>query len=148
MGNVFEKVMCRSCEHLMMKGTDDHYLCVNEKCPEPMMLIPEQVPIRPKRKLPEPRKTLEVIIEKVPVVEMERLRSILEEVLQNDDELPANLPFEFHELVAYDDDFRRQYNDPECECGHPYHRHFDSYEVPFEPVGCKYCPCREWSAPK
>ncbi len=25
-----------------------------------------------------------------------------------------------------------------CKCGHPYHRHFDSYEDN-EPVGCKYC---------
>jgi hypothetical protein len=27
-----------------------------------------------------------------------------------------------------------------CECGHPYHRHFDSYEN-METVGCKYCEC-------
>lgn len=25
-------------------------------------------------------------------------------------------------------------------CGHPYHRHFDSYED-MAPVGCKYCSC-------
>lgn len=25
-------------------------------------------------------------------------------------------------------------------CGHPYHRHFDSYEN-MAPVGCKYCNC-------
>ncbi len=25
-----------------------------------------------------------------------------------------------------------------CKCGHPYHRHFDSYED-MSPVGCKYC---------
>lgn len=31
-------------------------------------------------------------------------------------------------------------NDRICECGHPYHRHFDSYED-MEPVGCKYCDC-------
>jgi len=27
-----------------------------------------------------------------------------------------------------------------CSCGHPYHRHFDSYNR-MEPVGCKYCEC-------
>lgn len=27
-----------------------------------------------------------------------------------------------------------------CQCGHPYYRHFDSYED-MEPVGCKYCGC-------
>ena len=28
-----------------------------------------------------------------------------------------------------------------CICGHPYHRHFDSYEQ-MSPIGCKYCECR------
>lgn len=31
----------------------------------------------------------------------------------------------------------------ECECGHDYHRHFDSYEN-MEVVGCKYCGCGEF----
>jgi hypothetical protein len=31
-----------------------------------------------------------------------------------------------------------------CDCGHPYYRHFDSYENN-EPVGCKYCPCWEFT---
>ena len=26
-----------------------------------------------------------------------------------------------------------------CTCGHPYYRHFDTYED-MAPVGCKYCP--------
>lgn len=30
--------------------------------------------------------------------------------------------------------------DAECECSHPYHRHFDSYDD-WAYVGCKYCPC-------
>ena len=30
-----------------------------------------------------------------------------------------------------------------CKCGHPYHRHFDSYEG-MAPVGCKYCRCDEF----
>lgn len=41
--------------------------------------------------------------------------------------------------------FRTKYNskygdDRECECGHPYYRHFDTYEE-MSPVGCKYCEC-------
>ena len=28
-----------------------------------------------------------------------------------------------------------------CECGHPYYRHFDTYEDMY-PIGCKYCECR------
>ncbi len=31
-------------------------------------------------------------------------------------------------------------DDHTCECGHPYYRHFDTYED-MEPVGCKYCEC-------
>ena len=27
-----------------------------------------------------------------------------------------------------------------CNCSHPYHRHFDSYEDMY-PIGCKYCGC-------
>ena len=39
----------------------------------------------------------------------------------------------------------RKYNpkygdDRKCKCGHPYHRHFDSYEQ-MEVIGCKYCEC-------
>ncbi len=28
----------------------------------------------------------------------------------------------------------------ECECGHPYYRHFDTYEDMYA-IGCKYCSC-------
>ena len=28
-----------------------------------------------------------------------------------------------------------------CRCGHPYYRHFDSYTVDYDSVGCKYCDC-------
>jgi hypothetical protein len=31
-------------------------------------------------------------------------------------------------------------NDKICECGHPYHRHFDSYDR-MSNIGCKYCEC-------
>lgn len=41
------------------------------------------------------------------------------------------------EKVTYDPAFG---DDRLCMCGHPYHRHFDSYED-MEPVGCKYCQC-------
>lgn len=39
----------------------------------------------------------------------------------------------------------RKYNpsygdDRLCKCGHPYYRHFDSYDDN-APVGCKYCDC-------
>lgn len=39
----------------------------------------------------------------------------------------------------------REYNpnygdDRICECGHPYRRHFDTYDNNY-PCGCKYCQC-------
>jgi len=30
-----------------------------------------------------------------------------------------------------------------CKCGHPYYRHFDSYDD-MRNVGCKYCSCAEF----
>ena len=30
-------------------------------------------------------------------------------------------------------------DDKMCVCGHPYRRHFDTYDD-MKPVGCKYCP--------
>lgn len=39
--------------------------------------------------------------------------------------------------VAYEEAFG---DDRECRCGHPYYRHFDTYED-MRPVGCKYCQC-------
>ena len=38
-------------------------------------------------------------------------------------------------VILYDPTFG---DDVLCECGHPYYRHFDSYEE-MSPVGCKYC---------
>ena len=34
-------------------------------------------------------------------------------------------------------------NDRLCVCGHPYYRHFDTYDD-MEDVGCKYCGCFEF----
>jgi hypothetical protein len=46
-------------------------------------------------------------------------------------------------IIDYNPNFK--YNpeygdDRECECGHPYYRHFDSYED-MDAIGCKYCGC-------
>lgn len=38
---------------------------------------------------------------------------------------------------SYNPDFG---DDRMCECGHPYYRHFDTYEN-MAVTGCKYCPC-------
>lgn len=34
-------------------------------------------------------------------------------------------------------------DDKECICGHPYYRHFDTYEN-MSPIGCKYCHCYQF----
>jgi hypothetical protein len=34
-------------------------------------------------------------------------------------------------------------DDKMCKCGHPYYRHFDTYEK-MRAVGCKYCQCRDF----
>ena len=40
-------------------------------------------------------------------------------------------------IFQYDPEYG---DDRECQCGHPYYRHFDSYED-MSHVGCKYCEC-------
>ena len=34
-------------------------------------------------------------------------------------------------------------DDTLCVCGHPYFRHFDTYDD-MAPIGCKYCPCNHF----
>lgn len=38
-------------------------------------------------------------------------------------------------------------DDKICKCGHPYYRHFDTYEDMCV-VGCKYCSCFEFRLKK
>lgn len=44
---------------------------------------------------------------------------------------------ELKEKWAYNPDYG---DDKMCECGHPYYRHFDTYDDMY-PCGCKYCGC-------
>lgn len=40
--------------------------------------------------------------------------------------------------------YNHRYGDDRiCKCGHPYYRHFDTYDE-MEAVGCKYCDCYEF----
>jgi len=62
-----------------------------------------------------------------------------------------------YECDGFDDSFNKPYiqtitlettskynpnygKDIECKCGHPYYRHFDTYDDN-NSCGCKYCPC-------
>ncbi len=64
----------------------------------------------------------------------ERLVAIIEQLLER-------VPIYGH--AAYDKDFG---DDRVCQCGHPYYRHFDTYED-MAPVGCKYCDCNHYVEP-
>lgn len=44
--------------------------------------------------------------------------------------------------------YNHKYGDDRvCVCGHPYYRHFDTYER-MENVGCKYCGCSRFAEQK
>jgi len=54
------------------------------------------------------------------------------------------LPYIITERIVIDRAYNPKYGDGRiCECGHPYYRHFDTYENMY-PCGCKYCPCFEF----
>jgi hypothetical protein len=53
----------------------------------------------------------------------------------------TNSPYLLIERTVVERKYNPAYGDERvCECGHPYHRHFDGYEDN-APVGCKYCNC-------
>lgn len=52
--------------------------------------------------------------------------------------------FEIRKISLYNPNYN---GNRECECGHDYGRHFDSYED-MDPVGCKYCRCRTFKPKK
>ena len=55
-----------------------------------------------------------------------------------------NEPYLEYEYKVVERKYNPNYGDNRmCICGHPYHRHFDSYEN-MEAVGCKYCGCDEF----
>ncbi len=66
--------------------------------------------------------------------EIEKFTPVTEEqpYLKGDTEIVFNLKYN----PKYGDD-------RVCKCGHPYYRHFDTYDEMY-PVGCKYCGCAEF----
>lgn len=53
-------------------------------------------------------------------------------------------PYLITKRIVIDRAYNPEYGDERvCECGHPYYRHFDSYEDN-RPCGCKYCMCYEF----
>jgi len=57
-----------------------------------------------------------------------------------DNEPPYLEDIEIKKVPKYNPNYG---DDRICKCGHPYHRHFDSYEDMY-PCGCKYCQCYDF----
>jgi hypothetical protein len=72
---------------------------------------------------------------------LEGLRHAYEAIARDSPEETLRIVAEYRaaqdEPGKYDPKFG---DDRECKCGHPYYRHFDTYEG-MSPVGCKYCDC-------
>jgi hypothetical protein len=50
-------------------------------------------------------------------------------------------PYLFRSIKIIKRKYNPEYGDNRiCKCGHPYGRHFDSYQL-MRSVGCKYCDC-------
>jgi hypothetical protein len=65
-------------------------------------------------------------------------------IVREDESLPYNKEI----VLAVADIYNPKYGDERlCECGHPYYRHFDTYDE-MEAVGCKYCDCYQFKPPK
>ena len=59
------------------------------------------------------------------------------EAVAKETDSPYIPKYKVHRTNVYREDYG---DDRICECGHPYHRHFDGYEDNAA-VGCKYCRC-------
>jgi len=56
-------------------------------------------------------------------------------------ELPYLIELEIKRIMKYNPNYG---DDRICNCGHPYHRHFDWMENNAA-VGCKYCDCYDFT---
>ena len=62
-------------------------------------------------------------------------------------------PYLYEQEIIIHKKYNPAYGDDRiCKCGHPYYRHFDTYDN-MDPCGCKYCNCydfveRDWMRDK
>ena len=81
-----------------------------------------------------------VIISKETYLEMKMLVKTFEDNKITQEDLDKQ-PYYITATVAQKRKYNPNYGDDrECKCGHPYYRHFDTYEDMY-PCGCKYCLC-------
>lgn len=58
--------------------------------------------------------------------------------------MSEELPYIETKRIIIDRSYNPKYGDNRiCECGHPYYRHFDTYDEMY-PCGCKYCSCQNF----
>ena len=55
----------------------------------------------------------------------------------------SNEPYIEKEIVTVIRMYNPEYGDDRiCQCGHPYYRHFDPFEIEeYAACGCKFCGC-------
>ncbi len=58
--------------------------------------------------------------------------------------MSSKQPYITRSRVVTEKLYNPEYGDDRvCTCGHPYYRHFDTYEDMYA-CGCKYCSCFEF----
>ncbi len=71
-----------------------------------------------------------------------RMEDKFNEALEKKKKLLLDTPYLTKREVIIHKLYNPKYGDDRiCECGHPYYRHFDTYDQ-MAAVGCKYCQCR------
>lgn len=69
---------------------------------------------------------------------LDQVKRLLKEINEEIDlEEPYIVNYELNETSSYNSKYG---DDRLCKCGHPYYRHFDTYDDMAE-IGCKYCQC-------
>jgi ADP-ribosylglycohydrolase len=78
-----------------------------------------------------------------------RGRRTIEDLRDHDKRLMEKYPratdvIKTRDMPYINGEYNEDYGDDRiCKCGHPYYRHFDTYDD-MRPVGCKYCDCHEF----
>ncbi len=74
----------------------------------------------------------------------DKMKELIAEYENNEQLDNSKKPYIYEHSVEVKRTYNPEYGDDKiCECGHPYYRHFDSYED-MEACGCKYCSCYDF----
>lgn len=80
--------------------------------------------------------------------EMKMLVSLYEVAQKGGSPKKEEPPYFITKTIETHHSYNPKYGDDRiCECGHPYYRHFETYEQ-MAAVGCKYCGCYEFKEAK